>query len=243
MTESVIVTGCHGGHGREIVKAFADPFHWVIGVDKSSPQLPVEPNFVFVPGDVRDPSVINNSFDLAIQKNSTNLKLALNAGISISDASLPQYWNETIDVNLSSNFFWLEALAQHMKAGSFRSASVVLIGSLASVFGMPGNPAYNASKAGILGLARSYAVDLGGLGVRVNVVSPGYIHTAMTTKSFHDEEKNIARARHSVLGRWGAASEVASAVKFLLSREASFITGVDLPVDGGWRIKGLNADN
>jgi gluconate 5-dehydrogenase len=105
--------------------------------------------------------------------------------------------------------------------------------------GFPKNPAYQASKAGALGLTRSFAYDLGKLGIRVNCVSPGYIHTAMTDRSFRDPELNLARRRHTLLDRWGLPEDVANGVAFLCDPGSSYITGINLPVDGGWLVCGL----
>ena len=105
--------------------------------------------------------------------------------------------------------------------------------------GFPRNPAYQASKAGVLGLTRAFAYDLGKFGVRSNCVSPGYIHTAMTDGSFNNPALNATRRSHTLLDRWGQPKDVANAVAFLCDPNSSYITGINLPVDGGWLICGL----
>jgi NAD(P)-dependent dehydrogenase (short-subunit alcohol dehydrogenase family) len=231
-----IVTGAAGGMGGAIVAALAAAGHKVVGVD----QAPISEGCAeTVVGSVVDDAVARRAFDLALAHDS-QLFLVNNAGIT-----LPGYpqdndaWDTTLEVNLTAPFAWARLYAAHVAAGRISEGGIVFMGSLATQMGFPSNPAYQASKSGVLGLSRSFAYDLGPTGIRVNCVSPGYIATAMTAKSFADPAMNAARRRQTLLDRWGRPEDVAGVVAFLCSPASAYVTGVNLFVDGGWTCKGL----
>lgn len=233
-----IVTGSAAGNGLAIAIALQKRGHYIVGVDRAQVQDSGVDDWIT--GDVLDYRIVEAAFDAALQHAGGVLHLVNNAGITKPES--PQsdsIWQETIDVNLSAPFRWARRFAGCVTGGSVTSGSIVFIGSLATRLGFPKNPAYQASKAGVEGLTRAFAVDLGAHGIRVNCVSPGYIHTAMTEKSFQDPGLNAARRRHTLLGRWGKPEDVANAVAFLCDPASDYITGVNLPVDGGWTIQGL----
>jgi NAD(P)-dependent dehydrogenase (short-subunit alcohol dehydrogenase family) len=193
-------------------------------------------------GDVRDEATMEAAFREALAEDTGAMYLVHNAGmtrpgIPQSDSS----WGETIEVNLQSPFRWSRRFAAAVADGTIREGGMVFIASLAAHLGFPANPAYHAAKAGVLGLMRSFAYDLGSAGIRVNCVSPGYIRTAMTERSYKDPEQNAMRRRHTLLNRWGKPEDVANAVAFLCDPASSYITGIDLIVDGGWSACGLIA--
>jgi 3-oxoacyl-[acyl-carrier protein] reductase len=138
--------------------------------------------------------------------------------------------NRLIDVNLKSAFYLSAAVAKPMMKQ--RSGSLVLISSIVGLAGNPGQSAYAASKAGLLGLGKSLAKELGSRGIRVNMVAPGLIETAMTA-----EMPAAARAHYMstiALGRPGTPEDVAPVVTFLASDAARYVTGQTLVVDGGF---------
>ncbi len=138
-------------------------------------------------------------------------------------------WHAVIETNLSSVFYTCRAVARSMMKK--RGGSIVNVSSIVGLHGNMGQTNYGASKAGIIGFTKSLARELGSRGVRANVVAPGYIHTRLTDV-LPDEATN-AMLTNTPLGKLGDPKDIAGAVRFLCSDEASFITGEVLLVDGG----------
>jgi len=138
-------------------------------------------------------------------------------------------WHAVLETNLGGVFHTCRAASRGMLKR--RSGSIVNISSVVGVHGNPGQTNYAAAKAGIIGFTKSLARELGNRGVRANVVAPGYISTRLTEEL--PEELKELMLQNTPLGRFGAPEDVAGAVRFLCSDEASFITGEVLLVDGG----------
>ncbi len=238
---SAIVTGAAAGNGLAIARALRAAGHYVVGVDLA--EIPASAVDQPIQGDVLDAQLIGGTFDAACAAvGDRSLFLVNNAGIT--QPGLPQSdeaWARTMEVNLTAPFRWSREYSLRVESGSIRSGGIVFIGSLATLLGFPENPAYQASKSGVLGLTRAFAFDLGSRGIRVNCVSPGYIATAMTERSYADPALHAQRRAHTLLDRWGQPDDVAQAVAFLCSEAAAYITGINLPVDGGWSARGLQS--
>jgi NAD(P)-dependent dehydrogenase (short-subunit alcohol dehydrogenase family) len=146
-------------------------------------------------------------------------------------------WDFTLAVNLSAMFHLCKLAAQDMIPR--RSGAIINVSSIGGALGFPNNPAYQASKSGVLGLTRALATDWAKYGIRVNALCPGYTHTDMTDGSFRDPRTNAARATRTMLNRWGQPEEMVGPVIFLASDAASYVTGQELFVDGGWVTAGL----
>jgi 3-oxoacyl-[acyl-carrier protein] reductase len=138
-------------------------------------------------------------------------------------------WAQVIDTNLRGAFLTCRALSRKMLRR--RSGAIVNISSVVGVHGNPGQVNYAAAKAGIIGMTKALARELGSRGVRANVIAPGYIATELTDVLPEEAKRTILAA--TPLGRLGEPEDVAGAVRFLCSNEAAFVTGEVLLVDGG----------
>jgi NAD(P)-dependent dehydrogenase (short-subunit alcohol dehydrogenase family) len=141
-------------------------------------------------------------------------------------------WNATIAVNLTAPFLISRAAAKIMIGQG--GGSIVNITSVAADLGFTRRSAYNASKAGLNGLTRSIALDLGGAGVRCNAVAPGIIETALNAGYLRGAPESEAIVTGTPVGHWGQPEDIAAAVVYLCSPAAKFVNGAVIPVDGGW---------
>lgn len=157
-----------------------------------------------------------------------------NAGVGALDLD-PVAWRRVLDVNLTGPFLVARAVARHMVVAG--GGAIVNVSSLNGVAAEPHFADYNASKGGLDMLTRSLAVDLVADNIRVNAVCPGYIRTPMTARYLADTATSDAITAAIPMGRVGEANEVAAAIAFLASDDASYITGELLVVDGGRRAR------
>jgi 3-oxoacyl-[acyl-carrier protein] reductase len=230
--KSALVTGASRGIGRAIAAELARAGAAVVigyrsGADEAQ-ALAAEIGGRAVQADVSNPEdaarLVEEAGDVDILVNNAGLtRDGLLARMSDDD------WRTVIETNLSSVFYTCRAVTRPMLKK--RSGSIVNISSIVGVHGNWGQTNYGASKAGIIGFTKSLARELGSRGVRANVVAPGYVKTQLT--DVLPEEATKAMLDNTPLGRLGDPEDVAGAVRFLCSDEASFITGEVLLVDGG----------
>jgi NAD(P)-dependent dehydrogenase (short-subunit alcohol dehydrogenase family) len=174
------------------------------------------------------------SVDAAFERVGAPDLVMVNAGVAEEEDFLEhsaERWDRILAINLSGAFHTIQAAARRMKER--RSGAIVITASTNSYDGEARLAAYNASKAGLLGLVHTAANELGPYGIRVNAVCPGLIRTRLTERHFSSPEVLRDYFRHIPLGRGGAPEEVAQAAVFLASDDASYITGATLFVDGG----------
>lgn len=147
-------------------------------------------------------------------------------------------WRDTLEVNLTGAFNCSKAAASQML--DLGMGSIVNISSVGGLNAFKTRTSYNASKFGLIGLTESMAIDYAESNIRVNAICPGYVMTELTAPLFEKmgKEKFEGLVRDHAMRRLGKPEEISRAILFLLSEEASFITGVSLPVDGGYHLKG-----
>jgi len=188
------------------------------------------------PCDVRDANDVRAFVSEAIEELGGIHILVNNAGIGRDSAIWrmdDQEWTSVLRTNLDGAFHFMRSVSGPMRAQEW--GKIVNISSVHGIRGEFGLANYSASKAGLIGLTRSAAVELGSRNINVNAVAPGYIRTGRLTARVPAEQLDRARER-SVLGRLGDPQDVAGVVLFLCSEAARHITGVVIPVDGGYSI-------
>jgi NAD(P)-dependent dehydrogenase (short-subunit alcohol dehydrogenase family) len=163
-----------------------------------------------------------------------------NAAISLQrdDPYDDEVWAKTLAVNLDA-VFSLSKLVSGIMVERKIGGVIINITSLGAELGFPGNPSYSASKGGVRQLTKAMARDWAKHKIRVNNICPGYILTDMTKKSYNIPELKAERDRRMMLDRWGKSEDLVGPCIFLASDASAYITGIDLPVDGGWLAKGL----
>ena len=239
----VLITGGAGGIGTETAARFLEEGARVVALDRDGTalsrlrsELPALSGTVRA--DVTDPEDVARAFD---EMNALlgGLDIVINnAGISLRHGFLdikPEDWREVIDVNLNGVFFVAQQAARRMLAGD--GGVILNMGSTNGLVGYPYYADYNASKAGVIELTRTMALELGPR-VRVNAVCPGFILTPMQAAEYTDQMQREFAAKLP-LDRLGRPEDVAALFAFLASDDAAFITGQCFVIDGGELVGGL----
>jgi NAD(P)-dependent dehydrogenase (short-subunit alcohol dehydrogenase family) len=245
-----VVTGAGSGQGRATAILFAKEGAKVVAGDVSGEEESTAtdggPNITPIHCDVSQPDQVKAMIDRAVQLHGRLDALCNVAGIALNNNTLIADediadWDHVQGVNLKGVFLGMKyALPAIIASGG---GSVVNWGSIGGLVASGMVPTYSASKAGVIHLTRNAAVQYGPFGVRVNCICPGFILTPMFEKGFgsqppeaREQALTVMKAK-AVLGREGTAEEIAEAALWLCSPGASFVTGVALPVDGGWSIR------
>ena len=230
--KTALVTGASRGIGRAIAEELARAGASVIvsyraGAEEAE-EVAASVGGRAVQADVSDPEAAARLVEVAGDVD----VLVNNAGLTRDGLILrmpDEDWRDVIETNLSGTFYTCRAAARGMMKR--RGGSIVNISSIVGLHGNPGQTNYSASKAGIIGLTKALARELAGRGVRANVVAPGYVESRLTDAI--SEEMKTLMLGNTPLGRFGKPADIAGAVRFLCSDDASFITGEVLLVDGG----------
>jgi 3-oxoacyl-[acyl-carrier protein] reductase len=227
---NVLVTGGNRGIGLCIARAFADAGDNVVITHRSGE--PPE-GLRGVTCDVTDTASVDAAFTAAEELLGGPVEvLVANAGVT-RDQLLMRMSDEEFDSVIDTNLAGAFRCARRASKGMIRlrRGRIVLISSVVGLYGSPGQTNYAASKAGLVGLARSITRELGGRGITANVVAPGFIETDMTAALPEDRKKQYLAGIPA--GRFAAPEEVAAAVRFVASDDAAYISGAVIPVDGG----------
>jgi len=227
---NVLVTGGNRGIGRAIAKAFvADGDR--VAVTSRNGQAP--DGAYAIPCDVTDGASVDAAFTEAEQHLGGPIEvLVANAGIT-KDTLLMRMTDEEFDSVVDTNLTGAFRCARRASKGMIRlkRGRIIFISSVVGLYGSPGQVNYAASKAGLVGVARSITRELGKRNITANVVAPGFIDTAMTQAL--PEKQREAYLAAIPAGRFAEPDEVADAVRFLASPAAAYISGAVIPVDGG----------
>ena len=235
-----LVTGASRGIGRAIAVALAEAGAKVAGLatrtaNLADTQAEVEAaggELLALEGDIALAATAQAAVGAVVEAWGGIDGLVANAGITRDNLLIrmsEEEFSQVVDTNLGGSFHLLKAATRPMMKQ--RSGRVLFIGSVVASIGNPGQANYCAAKAGLHGLARSAALELGGRGITVNVVAPGFIETDMTGDV--PEAAREAMQAKIALGRAGRPEDIAGAVRFLLGPSGGYVTGQVLLVDGG----------
>lgn len=236
-----LVTGASQGIGKACAIELARNGAKVACVARNAEKLAVTVAEITAAGgqaeaiscDVKDGDAVTKMVDGLVEKWGRLDILVNNAGVT-RDTLIPRMsdaeWDDVIDTNLRGAFLFTRAAVKHMM--SQRYGRIINMASVSGLMGNPGQTNYSASKAGLIGFTRSVSRELAKRKITVNAVAPGFIESEMTAKLGADLVKQIAKERIPA-NRVGTVGDVAACVLFLASKEASYITGQTLTVDGG----------
>lgn len=229
MTRVVLVTGGNRGIGLAIAQKFQASGDTVVVTSRSGEPIS---GLNVIKCDVSDSASVEKAFDELEEKFGPAEVVIANAGIT-RDGLVIRMSDSDIEDVINTNLFGAIRVARRaskamMKA---RTGRIVFISSVVGLMGSAGQVNYAASKAGLVGAARSLARELGSRGITTNVIAPGFVDTDMTAELSPERRQEIVA--NVPLGRYASPAEVADVVEFIASPQAAYITGAVIPVDGG----------
>lgn len=239
--KTAIVTGASSGIGLGIAKLFLEEGANVVFSDineevGNSVVSELGEKATFIKCDVSSSEEVYKLVEETVKKYGKLDVMVNNAGIGglggileCTDAD----WKKVIDINLSGVFYGTSAAAKAMKATQVKG-SIINMTSILGIVGLQGAIAYCAAKGGVSNLTRASAQDLALSGIRVNAIAPGFIETNMTKGVLQDEAFSNMIKNNTPLGYVGETNDIAQAALYLASEDSKYVTGIILPVDGGW---------
>ncbi|WP_432544897.1 GolD/DthD family dehydrogenase [Kineococcus sp. SYSU DK002] len=232
-----LVTGGAGGIGAAVVAAFEAEGTRVAVLDRDERALAGAGGSFHVAADTTDPAAVASAVAEVVHR-AGRLDVLVNcAGTATIAPALDidlAGWSSTLAVNLTGSFVVARAVGRHLAAHG--GGRIVTIASQAATVGLEGHVAYAASKAGLLGMTRTLALEWGPLGITVNTVSPTVVLTALARPNWENPKGGALKAQIPT-GRFAEPDEVAAAVLYLASPAAAMVNGHDLVVDGGYTVR------
>lgn len=226
--KDVLITGGTGAIGSAFAKAFLDRGARVIVADLAAPKDGTDPRIRYEELDVRDDTAIEA---LAPRVEKLDVLIHCAGRIARSEEYKPEVFKEILNIHLVANLRLATAFRPHLKA---TNGCLINIGSMYSYFGAPHAPAYGAAKAAVVSLTKSLAISFAPDGIRVNAIAPGWIKTELSRAARENPEFNSKIIARIPGGEWADAEDLAGAAIFLASPASKLITGVTIPVDGGY---------
>ncbi|GGC61476.1 SDR family NAD(P)-dependent oxidoreductase [Chelatococcus reniformis] len=237
-----LVTGAGRGNGRAIAIGLADAGASLIATDRDADVAEATAEAIRIAGGQAWAAVLDvadREACVALARRTAREQpvsiLVNNAGIAavgpLEDDDSAEKWDRTLSVNLTGSYNTVRAFLAQLKE---TKGSIINIGSVLSFVGVRHALPYVASKGAVRQMTKALAVELAADGIRVNAIAPGFIETAMTERTREDPERLERVLAHTPMGRMGQPAELIGAAVFLASPAASYVTGVMLPVDGGY---------
>ena len=237
----VVVTGGARGLGDAIVRRVTAEGGRAVVPDLIDPLKPV-PGARYVHCDITDRGAVAMAHASVEDEEGRLDVLVNNAGIQrvgLTDEFDPDAWESVIAVHLFGTFYWSRLALQTMKRQG--AGAIVTIASVAGLVALPGRGPYAAAKAALMSLTRVMATEVASLGIRVNAVAPGMARTRLVEDAIENGSVDVAAMMNEIpMRRFAKVDEIAKAVCFLASDDASYVTGHTLVVDGGWTILGMH---
>lgn len=243
--KTIIITGAGGsGMANILAKNMAKYQANVYGLDiKFAKTSKNSSKFLkFIECDITDQNKFDETCKSIFSKHKKIDVLINGAGVTFPQENEKFYsdekWDITNNINLKAAFQCSQTVIKYMLKK--QNGSIINFTSINAELGFPKNPAYVASKGGLKMLTKALAKDWGKFGIRVNNIGPGYMKTEMTKRSWNNPRLRKARTSRTLLNRWGEKQDIVGPCIFLASDASTYVTGLDLYVDGGWLANGLS---